>query len=117
NFSRPVAINNQANDPSTGRVSTRGTVLQSANTTGTQTWSGAVSGTGILRRSVAGGTTVLSGANTFSGGAIVDGGTLTASGSLATLGGGDVTVNAGNAAISAGVANAIFDTAKLTLLG
>lgn len=116
-FNRPVAINNQITDATTGRLASRSTVLQSANTFGTQTWSGAISGTGILRRSAAGGTTVLSGANTYTGGTIVDGGTLTAAGSSATFGSGDVTVNTGNAAISAGVSNAILNTAKLTLLG
>jgi fibronectin-binding autotransporter adhesin len=108
NYAGPVVISG---------TGTRQTVLQSTNTSGTQTWSGAISGNGSFRRVASGGTTVLSGANTFTGGAIVDGGTLTGSGSAATFGGGDVTVNAGNAAISAGVANAILDTAKLTLLG
>ena len=96
---------------------TRKTVLQSSNTSGTQTWSGAISGNGSFRRVASGGETDFSGENTFSGGTIVDGGTLTVSGTSATFGGGDVTVNAGNAAISAAVANAILDTAKLTLLG
>lgn len=116
-FSRPVLINSQVDDATTGSLATRSTVLQSANTTGTQTWSGALGGTGVFRRSAAGGNTVLSAANTFSGGTIVDGGTLTVMGSSATFGAGDVTVNAGSASISAAVANAILDTAKLTLLG
>ena len=96
---------------------TRKTVLQSSNTSGTQTWSGAISGNGSFRRVASGGETDFSGANTFSGGTIVDGGTLAVSGSNATFGGGDVTVNAGSAAISSDVLDAILDTAKLTLLG
>jgi fibronectin-binding autotransporter adhesin len=108
----PVTISNHAT------VNTRATQLNSTNATGTQTWSGPISGTGSLRRVTAGGTTVLSGANSFTGGAIVDGGTLSASlASTATFGGGDVTVNAGNAAIGTGVADAIGNTKKLTLLG
>jgi autotransporter-associated beta strand protein len=108
NYAGPVVITGNG---------TRQTVLQSTNTSGTQTWSGAISGNGSFRRVAAGGETDFSGANTFSGGTIVDGGTLSVSGSSATFGGGDVTVNAGNAAIAAGVSNAILDTATLTLLG
>jgi fibronectin-binding autotransporter adhesin len=97
-------------------VATRNTVLTLSNTSGTQTWSGNISGAGTLRRNASGGTTVLSGVNTQAA-TLVDGGTLTVSGTSATFGGGDVTVNTGNASISASVANAILDTAKLTLLG
>ena len=107
-FGRPIVMNNES--------STKTIELNSTNTTGTQTWSGAISGDASYRRSGAG-ATVFSGANTFSGGTIVDGGTLTASGASATLGGGNVTVNAGHAAIAAGVADAIANTKKLTLLG
>lgn len=108
NYAGPVVLSG---------AGTRKTVLQSTNTSGTQTWSGAISGNGSFRRVASGGETDFTGANTFTGGTIVDGGTLMAQGSTATLGGGDVTVNAGNVAISAGVANAIADTAKLTLAG
>jgi autotransporter-associated beta strand protein len=109
NFSRPVVVTNEASD--------RQTILTSSNSTGTQTWSGAISGTGGFRRTTAGGSAVLTGANTFSGGALVDGGTLTASGASATLGGGNVTVTGGNIDIASGVANGIADTAILSLLG
>jgi fibronectin-binding autotransporter adhesin len=109
NFGRPVTIDN-------GAGTARKTILQSSNSAGIQTWSGNIDGNGSFRRMTAG-ETVLSGANTFSGGAIVDGGKLTVSGASATFGSGDVTVNAGSASISAAVANAILDTAKLTLLG
>ena len=50
--------------------------LQGGNTTGTQTFSGPISGGGSLRRTAAGGETVFSGHNTFSGGTTVDDGTL-----------------------------------------
>ena len=59
---------------------------------------------------------MLSGVNSQAA-TLVDGGTLTVSGTSATFGGGDVTVSGGSAAISAAVANAILDTAKLTLAG
>jgi autotransporter-associated beta strand protein len=113
NFGLPIAIANTVN-VGTGAKSSE---LQSGNTTGTQTFSGVISGGGSLRRLNAGGTTVLSGANTYTGGTFVDDGALTVSGSSARFGGGDVTVNGGSAVISAGVANAIADAAKLTLLG
>jgi autotransporter-associated beta strand protein len=110
-FSRPVVINNHTS------VATRSTQLVSTNTSGTQTWSGAISGTGTLLRNGAGGTTLLSGANTFSG-ATVQAGTLTASGASATLGGGNVTVTGGNIEIVSGVADAIANaTAALSLAG
>lgn len=109
-FSRPVVISNHSS------VATRSTQLVSSNASGTQTWSGAISGDGSFRRTGAG-ATVFTGANTFSGGTTVDGGTLTVSGASATFGGGNVMVNAGSAVISTGVANAIADTATLTLLG
>lgn len=105
----PVTVNNHAT------VATRTTQLNSTNTTGTQTWSNVISGTGSYRRSGAG-ATLFTAANTYTGGTIIDGGTLTVQGSSATFGAGDVTVNSGGtAAISAGVANAILDAAKLTL--
>lgn len=63
------------------------------------------------------GTLTLSGANTYSGLNTVNGGTLGVTGSAATFGKGDLNVTAGHAAIAAGVANAIADTATLTLAG
>jgi autotransporter-associated beta strand protein len=65
----------------------------------------------------AGGTTVLSGANTFSGGAEVEGGTLEISGASATAGGGNVTVTGGTLKIDSGVANALANTATLSISG
>ncbi|HVT27325.1 MAG TPA: autotransporter-associated beta strand repeat-containing protein, partial [Lacipirellulaceae bacterium] len=112
-YGGPVVIDN-------GAGSTRRTVLQSTNTSGSQTWSGAISGSGSFRRVAAGGATVFSGANTFTGGTFVDDGTLTVSGTNATFGGGNVTVGGatdGHAVIDSGVLNAIADTATLTLLG
>jgi autotransporter-associated beta strand protein len=109
NFSRPIVVTNEASD--------RATVLTSSNSTGTQTWSGVISGTGGFRRTTAGGTAVLTGANTFSGGTLVDGGTLKASGASATLGGGNVTVTGGNIEIDNAGANAIADSAILSLAG
>src|SRR4029079_6743705 len=76
NYAGPVAITNNTGN-SNGK-----TELQSANTSGTQTWSGAIEGTGRSRGTAAGGATVLSGANSFTGGTFVDNGTLTVSGSI-----------------------------------
>jgi autotransporter-associated beta strand protein len=115
NYDGPIVVSNQIDDATTGRLSTRGTVLQSANTTLTQTWSGDISGTGGLRRTGAGGTTVLTGANTYAGGTTVDGGTLTASGSSATFGDGDIMVSGGVLGIASGVLDAIDDAAALTV--
>jgi len=112
NFGRPIVIAAGLNNPIL-----RTTRLNSANATGTQTFSGDISGPGKFRRMVAGGTTVLTGANTFSGGAEVEGGTLAVSGTSATLGAGDVTVTGGALEISSGVANAIADTATLSISG
>lgn len=50
--------------------------LRALNTSGTQTLSGTLSGSGAFRRNASGGTTVLSGSNTFSGGVILDLGTV-----------------------------------------
>jgi autotransporter-associated beta strand protein len=90
--------------------------LSSANTTGTQTFSGEISGEGVFRR-MAGGTTVFTAANTYSGGTEVEGGTLSVSGASATLGTGDVTVTGGLLDIASGVMNAIANTATLSLSG
>jgi fibronectin-binding autotransporter adhesin len=72
------------------------------------------------------GVLILNGANTHSGGTVVDGGTLRVTGASATLGTGNVTVNRSSAVfvgatarltIDSGVANAINDTATLSLAG
>jgi hypothetical protein len=62
------------------------------------------------------GTVTLNGAVTAATSVTVNGGTFTVSGA-ASFGAGNVTVNAGSAAIAAGVANAIANSATLTLLG
>jgi autotransporter-associated beta strand protein len=108
NYTGPVVLSG---------AGTRKTVFQSSNTSGTQTWSGVISGTGSYARSGAGGTTVFTGANTFAGGVTVTAGTLTASGASATLGGGNVTVTGGNIAIDNASANAIANSATLSLAG
>lgn len=110
-FSQPVVIENHATN------TTNQTILHSANTAGAQTWSGDISGTGSIKRVGADGTTILSGANTYAGGTTVESGTLTVSGSSATLGTGNVTVTGGTLDISTGVANAIADTAMLSISG
>jgi len=60
---------------------------------------------------------ILNATNTQTGLTTVNSGVLTVSGAAATISAGDLTVSAGSAAISAGVANALADTAILTLLG
>jgi hypothetical protein len=62
------------------------------------------------------GTVTLNGAVTAATSVTVNGGTFTVSGA-ASFGAGNVTVNAGSAAIASGVANAIANSATLTLLG
>jgi autotransporter-associated beta strand protein len=109
NFTRPIDIKNHAT------ITNRTTVLRSANASGTQTFSGVISGNGGLKRD-AGGTTELTAANTYSGGTTVVGGTLEVNGSSATLGTGNVNVNAGTLNIMAGVANAIANSATLGIL-
>jgi autotransporter-associated beta strand protein len=99
--------------------------------TATLTLSGTVSGPGKLNlgsipHDANLGTLVISGANTYSGGTVVDGGTLDVSGASATLGTGDVTVHSANLVfanavavlkIESGVANAIANSATLSLAG
>jgi autotransporter-associated beta strand protein len=85
----PIVITNAAN-VGTGVKSSE---LGLANTTGTQTFSGAISGTGGVRRLQAGGISVLSGNNTYSGATTIDAGTLLLNG--ANTGGGAVTINSG----------------------
>jgi autotransporter-associated beta strand protein len=67
---------------------------------------------------------ILGGNNTYQGGTLVNGGTLVVSGSSATLGSGNVTVDhsaspssTARLTIQSGVANAIADTATLSLAG
>jgi fibronectin-binding autotransporter adhesin len=109
NFSRPVIMSQES--------ASKTTVLTSTNTTGTQTWSGAISGNAGYERNGAGGTTVFTGANTYSGGTTVTAGTLQASGAAATFGDGNVTVNGGALEILSGVSDAIDNAAMLTLAG
>jgi autotransporter-associated beta strand protein len=86
-FGLPIIISN-----STGSGSNiKSNELQGGNTTGTQTFSGVISGGGSLRRVNAGGTTVLSGNNTYSGTTIIDAGTLLLNG--VNAGGGAVAIN------------------------
>jgi autotransporter-associated beta strand protein len=103
----PVTISNN--------YTAAGPIVSNKTSTGTVDFTGAI--TAATSLTVNGGAVTLAGANTYTGDNTVNGGTLTASGAAATFGGGDVTVNAGSAAISAGVANAILNTATLTLLG
>jgi fibronectin-binding autotransporter adhesin len=99
------------------------------NPTGSVTLAGSVSGPGRLALTAPNsdadqGSLILTAANTYSGGTLVNGGLLVASGASATFGTGDVIVD--NAAsptsiarvvIQAGVADAIADTATLSLAG
>jgi fibronectin-binding autotransporter adhesin len=96
-------------------AATRTTRLNLANASGTQTFSGVISGAGKLRR-MTGGTSVLTGANTYSGGTEVEGGTLTASGASATFGISNITVSGGLLSIASGVLDAIDDAATLTVM-
>ncbi|MBA3481095.1 MAG: autotransporter-associated beta strand repeat-containing protein, partial [Pirellulales bacterium] len=112
NLTRPIILAAGGVDPAN-----RFTRLNSANATGTQTFSGVISGPGKFRRMTAGGTTVFTGANTYEGGTTVEDGTLTVSGASATLGVGDVTVTGGTLSISSGVTNAIANTATLSVSG
>ena len=86
-FANPIAIQN-------GAVGL--TVLESFNSTGTQTFSGDISGTGGFNRSVSsgsGGTTILSGTNTYSGPTTINAGTLLVNGTH--TGGAGYAVNSG----------------------
>jgi autotransporter-associated beta strand protein len=59
----------------------------------------------------------LQGANTYSGGTTLNGGTLDLETASATLGTGNVLVNGGTLDISSGVANAIANSAQLSIAG
>jgi autotransporter-associated beta strand protein len=87
-FGQPVVISNHTT------VASRSTVLTSANTTGDQTWSNVLSGTGGFRRNAVGGRTILTGNNTYAGGTLVDAGTLLVNNTTGSgTGTGAVTVN------------------------
>jgi autotransporter-associated beta strand protein len=89
NFGLPITISS-----TTGTGSNlKSNELQVGSTTGTQTFSGVISGGGSLRRVNSGGTTVLSGNNTYSGVTTIDAGTLLLNG--ANTGGGAVAFNGG----------------------
>jgi fibronectin-binding autotransporter adhesin len=92
-----------------------GPIVSNKTGAGSATFNGAI--TAATSVTVNGGAVTLAGANTYTGDNTINGGSLTASGASATFGAGDVTVNGGSAVISAGVANAIHDSATLTLLG
>ena len=92
-----------------------GPIVSNKSGAGSATFNGAI--TAATSVTVNGGAVTLAGANTYTGDNTINGGSLTASGASATFGTGDVTVNGGSAVISAGVANAILDSATLTLLG
>jgi len=67
-FARPIVL---------GQGGDTGTVqLTLANATGTQTFDGVISGAGSVSRSIAAGTTILSGDNTYSGGTTLTTGSL-----------------------------------------
>lgn len=72
NFGRPIIIS----DSVLVGTGVKSNELQFGNTTGTQTFSGVISGGGSVRRVNAGGTTILSGLNSYTGTTSVDAGTL-----------------------------------------
>jgi autotransporter-associated beta strand protein len=81
-FDRPVVIANHLpipGHPEFDIITTqRTTVLNAANTSGTQEWSGVISGNGgVVRNGAAGSTAILSGNNTYTGNTTIDAGTLT----------------------------------------
>jgi autotransporter-associated beta strand protein len=96
NFSRPIVFDNsQAADPDNNTVQ-----LDCYNTSGTQTFSGFISGNGRIRRGVqsgsAAGTTILTGNNQYTGGTTINAGTLLVKNiSGSGTGSGDVVVNDG----------------------
>jgi len=107
-FNRPVILGDTAIEPGTAS-----SFLELANTNGTQTFSGDISGVGTVRRlnpysaNSAAGNTVFSGNNSYSGGTFVSAGTLFANNTTGSaLGSGAVTVTnlgtlAGNGAVIA----------------
>ncbi len=94
NFSRPMIVGEFGYD-----LASAFSVMETANTNGTQIFSGDISGVGSIRRlnpftsGAAAGTTVFSGNNTYSGGTAITAGTLLANNSTGSaLGSGAVTV-------------------------
>jgi autotransporter-associated beta strand protein len=92
-------------------------VQSGVNTTISGTISGTDSTSALVKSSA--GKLILSGANTFAGGTTVSGGTLEMSGASASLGTGNVFVsgNGTSLAIDSSVANALPDTATVSLSG
>ncbi len=91
-FTRPIVVGTGVDTPG----STSALSLYNAATNGIQTFSGDISGSGVVRRQgstlSAGGTTVLTGNNTYSGGTAILYGTILANGGTSALGSGGVTV-------------------------
>jgi autotransporter-associated beta strand protein len=110
NYSRPMVVGDPGYD--TGGAYS---VMESANTNGTQIFSGDISGVGSIRRlnpysaGSPAGTTVLSGNNTYSGGTQVSSGTMLANNTTGSaLGSGPVTVT--NLGVLAGSGAVIAQT-------
>jgi fibronectin-binding autotransporter adhesin len=72
NFGLPITVSSSTG--TTGNV--KSNELEFGNSTGTQTFSGVISGGGSVRRVNAGGTTILSAINTYTGNTSIDDGTL-----------------------------------------
>lgn len=108
NFSRPMIVGEFGYD-----LNSAFTVMELANTNGTQTFSGDISGVGSIRRlnpfsaSTPAGTTIFSGNNTYSGGTTISSGTMLANNTVGSgLGSGTVIVTnvgilGGNGSITA----------------
>jgi fibronectin-binding autotransporter adhesin len=103
----PVTIDNN--------YTAAGPIRSNKSETGSTIFNGNI--TAATSLTVNGGAVTLAGANTYSGNNTVNGGTLAISGVSATAGTGNVTVNGGTFDIASGVANAIADTATLTIDG
>lgn len=103
-FARPVALSDAF------------TELRLLNTSGTQTFSGVISGSGRVRVNGLGGAVALNAANTFSGGVILDAGTLSV-GANTALGSGTLDLSGGTltAAADRTLANALTLSASSTL--
>ena len=95
-FSRPIVFDNsQAADPGNNTVQ-----LDCYNTNGTQVFSGAISGSGRIRRGIqfgtAAGTTILTANNLYTGGTTINAGTLLVNNTSGSgTGSGDVVVSDG----------------------
>ncbi len=106
-FNRPMIVGEPGYD-----LNTAFSVMESANTNGTQTFSGDISGVGSIRRlnpfsaGTPAGNTVFSGNNTYSGGTFIASGTMFANNAISSLGSGGVLVTnvgilAGDGAVTA----------------